>query len=162
LVEVSQIPTIFLEARQNLPSQAITHREAAVHLKLILGKETELRRSAANIRTRNRKVEVGGRSFQKITESISGKCRLEDKCPEVIGGELRREALQVKIANVADIQTRLERVLPKRKGDVVAELRCLRLSNSGFISPDDASRVEIAIEACTSVEVKGRASGGAD
>src|SRR6202012_594556 len=71
-----------------------------------------------------------------------------DKGAEVVGRKLRRKALQIEVPHPAYVDTTLERMFTKSIGEVIAELSCLRLGNTGLIPTD-------RFEACPGAEVEG-------
>src|ERR1035438_10482624 len=99
LIEVRQIPSVFVEAGQNLPAQAITQREPARDLEFVLTEKAILPCRSGHVRAGDRKENIRGQPLQKVAERVAG----EDGLAGGIGkGELaeiirRQDSLNIGI-----------------------------------------------------------------
>src|ERR1035438_7940535 len=99
LIEVRQIPSVFVEAGQNRPAKAITQREPARDLEFVLTEKAILPCRSGHVRAGDRKENIRGQPLQKVAERVAG----EDGLAGGIGkGELaeiirRQDSLNIGI-----------------------------------------------------------------
>src|ERR1700727_693423 len=131
LFKVCQIASVFGEAWEDLPAQAVTECEPAAELVFILAEEAVLPSCSGHVGAGNRKEDRCGQPFKKVSKSVAGKCWLKSELPEIIG---RQERFNVGIANSASINTSLQSVLASRPAQIVGQLERLRLRHAGLVA----------------------------
>jgi len=124
------------ESLEHLPAQPIAQRQPAVHLILVLSEQAILRRRSAHVWTGYREVQRSWRTLQKITEGIAGESWLKDEAAKIIRSKRRSKALQIEVPHSADIDSSLQGMFTESVGQVIAELRRLRLCDPGLVPPN--------------------------